>query len=148
MKTSLIDGSASKCGLESLKGKKKVLCEVWLKESTCRHAAFREQVIQSLLFTQKESGEEKKPFHTAWMACLSSDDCYWEKQNGKGCVLIHFRHYHCQSLMRLMNAAIKVRRDMRNMRFFSSKKKRFPLCAVRLGFAMMPYSDGALNLIW
>lgn len=45
--------------------KKKVLCKVWLKESTCWHAAFREQVIQSLLFTQRESGGERNPIHSA-----------------------------------------------------------------------------------
>lgn len=47
-------------------------------------------------------------------------------------------------------AVIKVSRDMRNMSFYSWTRawKWFCLCAVCLGFNMMPHSDGALNLIW
>ena len=45
-----------------LEEEKKVLYKVWLKESTCWHAAFRDQVIQSLLFTQKEVEGRGSPF--------------------------------------------------------------------------------------
>lgn len=43
-------------GAWNLSGKNKisVVCEVELKEPTCRHAAFREQVIQFLPFIQRE----------------------------------------------------------------------------------------------
>lgn len=148
-KNSLKDASTPKC-LEFWK-EKKVLYKVWLKESTCRHAAFREQVIQSLLFTQKESGGERKPIHTAWMASLSSDDCYWEKQNRKGWVLIHFRHCHRQSLTLLMNVT-RSRWAVTWETYLSIHGRAHENGSVFVPFAwdfnMMPHSDGALNLIW
>lgn len=81
-------------------GRKQKMYKVWLKESTWRHAAFRNK--SSAVHTKAKWRGEEAHSHSL-NESFSSNDCYWEKQNRKGCVLIHFRHRHHQSLTLLMN---------------------------------------------
>lgn len=72
-------------GARNLSGKKtkQVLCRVELKEPTCRHAAFREQVIQLLPFIQNEWREENPFTHSeySWSVSLLRWLLFEGKQN-------------------------------------------------------------------
>lgn len=58
-------------GISQAKKTKQVLCRVELKEPTCRHAAFRKQLIQLLPFIQNEWREENPFTHSEYSWSVS-----------------------------------------------------------------------------